>query len=108
MDPKAPQVPRCRVSLSQVSDPLSFAPWSEGERLTVQDDPQPIVVDEDNVVRERPIEVLRTQSDRVIVGEGLRAGERVALGPSGVLVDGMTVRPLDVDAQPRTSKEANP
>ena len=77
-------------------------------RIAVREGGRVLVVDGDDVVRERPIDVLRTQSDRVIVGEGLRAGERVAVGPSELVVDGMTVRPLDVDGQLPTSMEAKP
>ncbi|MAJ61266.1 MAG: hypothetical protein CBC48_15720 [bacterium TMED88] len=80
---------------------------SELPRIAVRDDATVFVVNEDNVVRERPIEILRTQSDRVIVGGGLRAGERVAVGLSEVVVDGMTVRPLAVDPQSRAPMDAN-
>ncbi|MCH2185121.1 efflux RND transporter periplasmic adaptor subunit [Myxococcota bacterium] len=81
---------------------------SELPRIAVREDGTVLVVDENDVVRERPIEVLRTQSDRVIVGEGLGAGERVAVGPSELVVDGMPVRTLQVDASSRSSMGANP
>ena len=51
-----------------------------------------MVVDDDGRLRFRPVEVVRTRGDEVIVGSGLRAGERVVVSRLDEAVDGMTVR----------------
>jgi len=55
------------------------------------------VVDEESAVRARPVEVLRVESDRVIVGGGLETADRVVVTPLRAAVDGMRVRLLDED-----------
>ncbi len=62
------------------------------------------VVDADDRLRIRPIEVLRREHDRVIVRSGLADGERVAVSRLTIPIEGMQVRPLAlgaaVNAQP--------
>ncbi|MBW1684934.1 MAG: hypothetical protein JRS35_07685, partial [Deltaproteobacteria bacterium] len=40
----------------------------------------------------RPVEVLRSERERVVIGAGLAAGERVCVSPLRAPVDGMAVR----------------
>lgn len=53
------------------------------------------VVDDENRLRFRNVEVLRTESDRVLVRGGVREGERVCLSALETQVDGMEVRILE-------------
>ncbi len=54
-----------------------------------------IVVDSENRLRFREVEVLRSQGEQVIVGQGLQEGERVLLSPLDTAVEGMRVRTED-------------
>ncbi|MBW2425315.1 MAG: efflux RND transporter periplasmic adaptor subunit [Deltaproteobacteria bacterium] len=58
------------------------------------------VVDESGLIRFRDVDVLRTERSRVILGGGLRDGERVCTSPLEAAIDGMAVRLLDVDEAP--------
>lgn len=53
------------------------------------------VVDRDDRVRLRPVEVLRSGADHVVINGGLARGERVLLSNLDALVDGMRVRVAD-------------
>jgi RND family efflux transporter MFP subunit len=50
------------------------------------------VIDAEGRLRIRPVEVLRTERERVVITRGLEAGERVSLSPLRAVVDGMSVR----------------
>ncbi|MAG33927.1 MAG: hypothetical protein CL908_23855 [Deltaproteobacteria bacterium] len=58
----------------------------------LREDEQVYVVGEDGRLRFRSIEVLRNRREDVVVGGGLRAGERVVTTPLRGAVDGMRVR----------------
>jgi RND family efflux transporter MFP subunit len=51
-----------------------------------------LVVDAESRLRVRPVEVLRTEREQVLIGAGLAPGERIALTPLQAVVDGMAVR----------------
>jgi len=51
-----------------------------------------LVVDDEDRLRIRAVDVLRTTSETVIVRGGLEAGERVCLSPLEAVTDGMRVR----------------
>ena len=53
---------------------------------------QVVVVDGDDVLRMRTVEILRRDRDRILVRAGIEAGERVCTSPLPVSVDGMKVR----------------
>ncbi|MCY3773392.1 MAG: efflux RND transporter periplasmic adaptor subunit [Gemmatimonadetes bacterium] len=53
------------------------------------------VIDEENRLRFRNVEVLRIESDRVLILSGIETGERVCLSALETQVDGMEVRILD-------------
>ena len=53
------------------------------------------IVDEENRLRFRMVEVLRTESERILVRSGIAAGERVCLSALETPVEGMEVRVLD-------------
>lgn len=50
------------------------------------------VIDEEERLTFRDVEVLRTERDRVVIGGGLAAGERVCTSPLDAAIDGMLVR----------------
>ncbi len=53
---------------------------------------QLFLVDDEGHIRFRPVEVLRTTRDHIIVGDGLMAGERVCTSALDAAIDGMAVR----------------
>lgn len=57
-----------------------------------------LVVDAENRLRIRPVAVLRSADDEVVISAGLAPGERVALSPLEVVVDGMRVRVAPAEA----------
>jgi len=66
---------------------LPRAALREGDRV--------LVLDDESRLRFRSVDVLRVQRDEVVIGEGLRDGERVCVSPLPAPVDGMSVRVLD-------------
>ncbi len=61
-------------------------------RAAVRGRDQVLVVDADDRLRFRTIEVVRAQRDEVVVRAGLSEGERVLLSPLEAVTDGMRVR----------------
>ncbi len=65
-----------------------------------RDADQVLVVDDEDRIRFRTVEVLRAQRGRVVLGSGLAAGERVAVSPLATAVEGMKVRVVADDNEP--------
>ena len=63
-------------------------------RVAVRDDQHVLVVDAEDRLRVRAVEVLRSEQDQVLIASGLKAGERVCISPLDVVVDGMRVKPV--------------
>lgn len=59
---------------------------------------QVYVVDEQDQIHFREVEVLRTQRDDVILGAGLKAGDRICISPLAAVINGMQVRVVEVPA----------
>jgi hypothetical protein len=53
------------------------------------------VVDAEGKINFRSIELLRTERNHIVVGEGLKAGDRVCTSPLEAAIDGMLVRVAD-------------
>jgi len=68
-------------------------------RLALHEGNHVYVVDDDNRLRSRAVEVLREDRDGVVITEGLAAGERVNLSPLRGAVDGMVVRVAEEPAE---------
>lgn len=51
-----------------------------------------LVVDAENRLRFREVEILRLESNRVLIQSGLNAGERICMSPIQAVVDGMLVQ----------------
>ena len=67
-------------------------------RQALQDTGQVLVVDRDDRLRFRSIEVLRVEGNDVFVERGLIDGERVCISAIQAPVDGMKVRPFSPEA----------
>ncbi len=67
-------------------------------RSAVRDDGRVLIVDDEDRLRFRAVEILRTQAESVILTGGLAAGERVCVSPLDFAVDGMEVRVALVEA----------
>ena len=58
-------------------------------------EPQVLVVDGEDRLRFRDVEVLRLDREEAVIAAGLEAGERVCVSPLDVVTDGMEVRTVD-------------
>ncbi|MGI9590926.1 MAG: efflux RND transporter periplasmic adaptor subunit [Myxococcota bacterium] len=63
--------------------------------------PEVLVVDSDDRVRFRSVDVLRERRGEAVIGRGLAAGERVLVSPLGTAVEGMRVRVVDASSSDR-------
>jgi len=66
-------------------------------RDALRPDSQVYLVDAENRIRFRSVEVLRTERENVILGGGLSKGDRVCTSPLEAVIDGMRVRVLGDD-----------
>jgi len=62
-------------------------------RAAIRNQTQVLVVDDDNRLRYRDVELLRFDRDQVFINAGLQDGEMVNLSPIQTVIDGMRVRP---------------
>lgn len=69
-------------------------------------DTEVMVVDPQGQLTFRPVRVVRTAGDEVVVGSGLRDGDRVVVSPLEEAVDGMTVRTTLAEGGDPTPREA--
>ena len=51
-----------------------------------------LIVDAENRLRFREVEILRLENERVLIQSGLNAGERICMSPIQAVVDGMSVQ----------------
>lgn len=51
-----------------------------------------LIVDAENRLRFREVEILRLENERVLIASGLRPGERICMSPIQAVVDGMLVQ----------------
>lgn len=65
-------------------------------RGALRDGDRVLVVDPEDRLRYRDVEIVRASGDEVVIGAGLAAGERVCISPLMTVVDGMEVRALDL------------
>ncbi len=63
-------------------------------RAALRNQNQVFVVDKDNRLRFRSVEVLRFEKDNVIISAGLEDGETVNISPIQTVIDGMRVIPV--------------
>jgi len=63
-------------------------------RSAMRDEERLLVLDRDNRLRFRHVELLRIEHERVVIKSGLEPGERVCISPLQMVVDGMKVIPV--------------
>jgi multidrug efflux pump subunit AcrA (membrane-fusion protein) len=63
-------------------------------RYAMRDDSHILIVDADDRLRTREVEVLRIDRDEVLIHGRLAPGERICLSPLQVVVEGMKVRAI--------------
>jgi hypothetical protein len=63
-------------------------------RSAIRNSQRILIVDSDNRLHERPVEVLRIDREEVLVRLELAAGERICTTPMQVVVEGMQVNPV--------------
>ena len=52
------------------------------------------MVDAENKMYYRDVEIFRLEQDRVLISGGLMPGEKICTSPIQAVVDGMSVRPV--------------
>jgi multidrug efflux pump subunit AcrA (membrane-fusion protein) len=67
-------------------------------RAALRDGGHVLVVDADERLRRRAVDVLRLERGRVVLADGVRPGERVVVSLLEAATDGMRVRPAEADA----------
>jgi len=71
-------------------------------RAAVRNDSQVLVVDNENKIRFRDVQILRESGDLAYVGKGINDGERICITPLSIVTEGMeveVVEPRDLTAQ---------
>lgn len=69
-------------------------------RSALRDNSQVLIVDADNRLQYRTVEILRIYKDDVFVTGGLKAGERICISPLQTVVRGMQVEPILEQGKP--------
>lgn len=69
-------------------------------RAAIRESATVFVIDEDNKLRFRPVEIFRQERERVLVESGLKEGELVCISPMETVVDGMEVQVSRPEAEP--------
>lgn len=64
-------------------------------RSAMRDDDRLLLVDQDDRLRLRAVDVLRIDRDEVLLRSDLSPGDRVVVSPMQVVVEGMRVQPID-------------
>ena len=60
-------------------------------RAALRNKDEVLVVDSDNRLRKRRVEVLRTDFEQAFISSGLAAGDRICVSPIETFVDGLLV-----------------
>ena len=76
------------ISGRQLDDIISLP------RAVIRNNNQVLVVDAENKMYYREVEIFRFEEERVLISGGLRPGEIVCISPIQAVVDGMTVQPV--------------
>ncbi len=64
-----------------------------------------LVLDAENRLRFRQVEILKTDAENVYILEGLKNGEQVCISPLEAAIDGMPVKPFDEQAANNLNQE---
>ena len=63
-------------------------------RSVIRNNNQVLVVDAENKMYFREVEIFRLEEQQVLISGGLVPGERICISPIQAVVDGMVVQPL--------------
>ena len=63
-------------------------------RSVIRNNSQVLVVDAENKMYYRDVEIFRLEQDQVLISGGLMLGEKICISPIQAVVDGMSVRPV--------------
>ncbi len=63
-------------------------------RSVIRNNNQVLIVDSENKMFYREVEIFRLEEDRVLISGGLLAGERICTSPIQAVVNGMSVQPV--------------
>jgi len=77
-----------RISGKLVEDIISLP------RSAIRNNSQVLVVDAENKMYYRDVDIFRLEQDRVLISGGLVPGEKICTSPIQAVVDGMSVRPV--------------
>ncbi len=77
-------------------------------RYAMRNDNRILVVDADDRLHSRAVEILRIDRDRVLIQGPLREGERICVSPVQVVVEGMRVRPVHDETEANRAKAVSP
>ena len=67
------------------------------------------VLNKENKLQTRTVEILKSDSKQVIIGEGLQPGERIAISPIAYYVEGMPVEVIETASETaKTQSKARP
>ena len=69
-------------------------------RSALRNDTNVLIVDADNRLRSRVVNVLRTDFKSVLISDGLTAGDRVCISPVEAFIDGLLVEIVSEDTPP--------
>lgn len=79
---------RAEINGKQVDDLIALP------RSVVRNNNQVLVVDAENKMFYRNVEIFRLEEDRVLISSGLLPGELICTSPIQAVVDGMSVQPI--------------
>ena len=79
---------RAQISGKQVDNMIALP------RSVVRNNNQVLVVDAENKMFYRDVEIFRLEEDRVLISSGLLPGELICTSPIQAVVDGMSVQPI--------------
>ena len=74
-------------------------------RSALRNENQMLVLDAENRLRFRQVEILKTDAENVYILEGLKNGEQVCISPLEAAIDGMPVKPFDEQAANNLNQE---
>ena len=66
-------------------------------RAALRNQDQILVVDENNKIRYRTVEIMRSERDHILIASGVDQGELVNISPIQTVIEGMSVNPVRQD-----------
>lgn len=105
VQPKAAEAPAGESSWQQIPLPIGLFVQAEISgrqvddlialpRSVIRNGNQVLIVDGENKLYYRDVEIFRLEDDRVLISGGLLPGERICISPIQAVVDGMSVQPV--------------